>query len=161
MSRSADRHLLFGLLALQTGLVRQGQLVAAFHAWPADKARTIEDHLVAMGSLDEAQRAAIEALVSLQAQAHGGDVEQGPASITTSQSTREALASIAEPDIGAMLTRVGATTPSCEPPTVRAGIRPVKAQRRVGFAVGRWRGSRPSGKTGRSFWNRARLSFDL
>src|SRR5262249_28762526 len=33
---SADGHLLFGLLALQTGLIRQEQLVAAFHAWTGD-----------------------------------------------------------------------------------------------------------------------------
>ena len=36
---AADRHLLFGLLALQNGLIDQGQLVAAFQAWTRDKAR--------------------------------------------------------------------------------------------------------------------------
>ncbi len=30
---NADSHLLFGLIALQNGLVNQGQLVAAFQAW--------------------------------------------------------------------------------------------------------------------------------
>ena len=34
-----SRHLLFGLLALQTGLIDQAQLVAAFHAWTRDKDR--------------------------------------------------------------------------------------------------------------------------
>ena len=34
---AADRHLLFGLLALQTGLIQQSQLIAAFHAWICDK----------------------------------------------------------------------------------------------------------------------------
>ena len=35
MPRHLDpsRDLLFGLLALQTGLINQAQLVAAFHAW--------------------------------------------------------------------------------------------------------------------------------
>ncbi len=32
---TADRHLLFGLLRLQNGLIDQGQLVAAFQAWTA------------------------------------------------------------------------------------------------------------------------------
>ena len=34
---AADRDLLFGLLALQNGLIDQGQLVAAFQAWTRDK----------------------------------------------------------------------------------------------------------------------------
>ena len=32
-TRDPARDLLFGLLALQTGLINQAQLVAAFHAW--------------------------------------------------------------------------------------------------------------------------------
>jgi hypothetical protein len=35
----ASRDLLFGLLALQNGLIDQGQLVAAFQAWTRDRAR--------------------------------------------------------------------------------------------------------------------------
>ena len=42
---AADRDLLFGLLALQNGLIDQGQLVAAFQAWTRDKARPLADHL--------------------------------------------------------------------------------------------------------------------
>jgi hypothetical protein len=36
---AAERHLLFGLLALQNGLIDQVQLVAAFQAWARDKSR--------------------------------------------------------------------------------------------------------------------------
>ncbi len=50
--KDAARHLLLGLLALQTGLIDQAALVAAFHAWTRDKARTLADHLVALGHLD-------------------------------------------------------------------------------------------------------------
>src|SRR5262245_31556606 len=52
----ADRDLLFGLLALQTGLIQQAQLVAAFHAWTCDKSRSLADHLTALGHLNAAQR---------------------------------------------------------------------------------------------------------
>ncbi len=38
---AADRNLLFGLLALQNGLIDQGALVAAFQAWTRDKAASI------------------------------------------------------------------------------------------------------------------------
>ena len=41
MTTDADRHLLFGLFALQNGIINQGQLVAAFQAWTFDKARSL------------------------------------------------------------------------------------------------------------------------
>ena len=47
MTAAADRHLLFGLLALQNGLIDQGALVAPFQAWTRDKARSSADQLVA------------------------------------------------------------------------------------------------------------------
>jgi hypothetical protein len=47
-----SRDLLFGLLALQTGLIDQGALFAAFAAWTRDKARSLADHLVEQGHLD-------------------------------------------------------------------------------------------------------------
>src|SRR6185369_7328267 len=54
---AADRDLLFGLLALQVGLIDQGQLVAAFQAWTRDKGRPLADHLVSRGGLAAEQRA--------------------------------------------------------------------------------------------------------
>jgi eukaryotic-like serine/threonine-protein kinase len=48
---AADHHLLFGLLALQTGLIDQAALFAAFHAWTQDKGRTLADQFVALGYL--------------------------------------------------------------------------------------------------------------
>ena len=62
---AADRNLLFGLLALQNGLINQGQLVAAFQAWTLDKARALADHLVSRGDLDADQCAGVEAMVGL------------------------------------------------------------------------------------------------
>ena len=62
---AAERDLLFGLLALQNGLIDQGQLVAAFQAWTRDKARALAEHLAARGDLDPDQRAGVEAMVGL------------------------------------------------------------------------------------------------
>ena len=61
---TADHHHLFGLLALQVGLIDQAQLVAAFHAWTRDKARPLADHLRALGHLDDEQRGLVEALAA-------------------------------------------------------------------------------------------------
>src|SRR3954467_13019409 len=78
---TAERHLLFGLLALQVGLIDQGQLVAAFQAWTRDKARPLAEHFIVRGDLDDEQRAGVEAMVALHLKKHGGDVEQSLAAV--------------------------------------------------------------------------------
>ena len=47
--RDPARDLLFGLLALQTGLIHQAQLVAAFHAWTQARDRTMAAILAEQG----------------------------------------------------------------------------------------------------------------
>jgi WD40 repeat protein/serine/threonine protein kinase len=104
---AADRNLLFGLLALQNGLINQGQLVAASQAWTLDKAQSLADYLVARRDLDAAQRAAIEALAALHIEKHGGDAEKSLAAIPAGRSTRESLAQIGDPDIDGTLAHFG------------------------------------------------------
>ena len=70
---AAERELLFGLIALQNGLVDHDQLVNAFRAWTRDKGRPLADELVAGGGLDEEQRALVEGLVAHHIKKHGGD----------------------------------------------------------------------------------------
>ncbi len=106
MTAAADRHLLFGLLALQTGFIQQAQLVAAFHAWSCDKSRTLAEHLIALGHLNPARRAAVEALAALHVEAQGGDVEKSLAAVPANHSTRASLAALGEPEIEATLARV-------------------------------------------------------
>ena len=103
----AERNLLFGLLALQNGLINQAQLVAAFQAWSLDKAQSLADCLVARRDLNAAQRAAIEALAALHMDKHGGDAKKSLAAIPAGPSTRESLAQIGDPDIGGTLVHVG------------------------------------------------------
>jgi serine/threonine protein kinase/tetratricopeptide (TPR) repeat protein len=102
-----SRDLLCGLLALQNGLIDQGALFAAFAAWTRDKARALADHLIALGHLNDAQRAAIEVMAELHVAKHG-DVEQSLAAIPAGRSTRESLANLGDPDIEGTLARVGA-----------------------------------------------------
>jgi serine/threonine-protein kinase len=103
---AADRNLLFGLLALQVGLIDQGQIVAAFQAWTRDKARALADHLGDRGGLDTEQRAGVEAMVALHLRKHGGDVEKSLAAVPANRSTRASLAELGEPEIEATLARV-------------------------------------------------------
>ena len=96
---AADRNLLFGLLALQNGLIDQVQLVAAFQAWTRDKARPLAEHLVARGDLDAEQRSLLEGLVAQHLKKHGGDVEQSLAAVPAGRSIRDGLADLGDPDI--------------------------------------------------------------
>jgi hypothetical protein len=50
----APRDLLFGLLALQNGMVTRDQLVAAFGAWTSAPARSLADILVDQAALNPA-----------------------------------------------------------------------------------------------------------
>src|SRR4029077_3567663 len=104
------RDLLFGLLALQNGLIDQVQLVAAFQAWTLDKARALADHLVGRGDLDADDRSAVEALVERHIKKHGGDVERSLAAIPAGRSTRESLARIDDPDVGGTLAHLGSAS---------------------------------------------------
>jgi serine/threonine protein kinase/tetratricopeptide (TPR) repeat protein len=104
---AVDRHLLFGLLALQTGLIDHTALMAAFHAWTRDKARPLADQLVTLGYLDPAHRPLLEALAAAHIARHDGDVEKSLAALPADKSTRESLARLADADIAASIGHVG------------------------------------------------------
>jgi tRNA A-37 threonylcarbamoyl transferase component Bud32 len=108
MTRTPDASidLLFGLLALQIGLIEQGQLVAAFQAWTRDRPRPLAEHLVARGDLDDEQRALVEAMVAMQLKKHGGSAQKSLAAIPAGRSARESLAALGDPDIEHTLTQL-------------------------------------------------------
>ena len=126
MADAANRHLLFGLIALQVGLIDQAQLVAAFQAWARDRARPLADHLVAHGELDADGCAVIEAMVALHLKTHGGDAERSLAAIPAGRSTREDLSRIGDPVIDATLAQLDSA------PTDRDG----DADRTASYAIG-------------------------
>ena len=105
---AADRQLLFGLLALQNGIVNQGQLVAAFQAWTLDRSRSLADHLVDRGDIDDEDRTAIDALVTRHLKRHGGDVEKSLVAVPAGRSMRESLARLGDADIATSLGHLGA-----------------------------------------------------
>jgi serine/threonine protein kinase len=107
----ASRDLLFGLLALQNGLIDQARLVAAFQAWSLDKSRPMADVLLSQGALDPDDRGAIEALVARHLKKHGGDPEKSLAALGAGWSTREGLRRLADRDLDASLAHVGKAVP--------------------------------------------------
>jgi serine/threonine protein kinase len=107
MASDVDRHLLFGLIALQNGLIDQTQLVAAFQAWSDDKSRSLADHLAERGGLDADGRATIDAMVALHLKNHGGDIAKTLASIPSGRFDCETLGRIGDAAIDATLSLVG------------------------------------------------------
>jgi serine/threonine protein kinase len=98
--------LLIGLLALQTGLIDQGGLFAAFAAWTRDKGRSLADHLVELGHLDSPRRAAVEAIAHVHVQALGGEIEKSLAVLAVGRSTRESLVRAGGSEVEATLGHV-------------------------------------------------------
>jgi len=108
------RDLLFGLFALQIGLIDQGQLIAAFQAWTRDKGRPMADHLVARGDLEADDRDVVTALVARHLKKHGGDPEKSLAAINPNRSTRESLARLGDVDVEASIAHLGVDATSTQ-----------------------------------------------
>jgi eukaryotic-like serine/threonine-protein kinase len=103
----APRDLLFGLLALQTGLVSRDQLVLAFGLWTGAKGRPLADLLTQQGALSSEHRPLIDALADAHLKLHGGDPERSLAALDLNPATRDSLAVAAGPEIEATLAQVG------------------------------------------------------
>jgi eukaryotic-like serine/threonine-protein kinase len=77
VSQRADfsRGFLFGLVALERGLIDQAQLLAAFDAWKAASDRSLVEILVAQGALNAAGRALVEGLAASQLESARGHTQ--------------------------------------------------------------------------------------
>jgi hypothetical protein len=85
----APRDLLFGLLALQNGMVTRDQLVAAFRAWTGSPGKALADLLVEQSGLDPARKDLLLALAERHLRLRGGserspvcEASQGPSQQT-------------------------------------------------------------------------------
>ena len=72
-----DGNLLFGILALQNGLIEQPDLIAAFQCWSREGSRTMAQTLVERGALSEADRAMVEGLARRHVEKRRGHGEPG------------------------------------------------------------------------------------
>ena len=72
----ATRDLLFGLLALQNGMVTRDQLVIAFTVWTATPGKALADLLAEQGALRPEHRPLLDALADAHVKLHGSDSEK-------------------------------------------------------------------------------------
>ena len=115
MAADGERNLLFGLIALQVGLIDQSQLVAAFQAWARDKNRPLADHLAERGVLAAYGRAAVEAMVDVHLRMHEGDIGRSLVSLPVGRSTRERLARLCDAELGASLQHLASCSTESDP----------------------------------------------
>jgi WD40 repeat protein/serine/threonine protein kinase len=113
MTRRAHNHdLLFGLLALQRGLIDQRQLVCAFEAWSADSARTLAEVLLEQGALDDSARCLVNAMVQSQFMDWDSQPEDPGASRRPGRAT---VVPTGEPSLPATITHLGSPRSSGDP----------------------------------------------
>jgi len=106
---SADRNLLFGIIALQMDFISRDQLIAAMAAWVMDKHKPLGQILSEQGVLSPEDHEAIESLVRRHLLRHANDAERSLAALSSiGQRLRDDLSRIADPDLEASLPRVGA-----------------------------------------------------
>jgi tRNA A-37 threonylcarbamoyl transferase component Bud32 len=104
------RDLLFGLLALQNGLIAQEQLLDAFRAWSQARGKTLAEILVGRNSIDEEDRAILAAMAEKQLKKHGGHTDRSLAAVAAAPSILETLAALGDPELSAILPHVASHT---------------------------------------------------
>jgi len=117
----AGRNLLFGLLALQNNFIDRDALLAAFHAWLADKSRPLGTILRERGALDGTRHAILDALVGEHLRLHGGDPDRSLAALELGGSTRETLRKVGDPDLDASLLHAGSFSTNVDASDTFAG----------------------------------------
>src|SRR5947207_10670662 len=83
VSASADRNLLFGILAVQLDFVSKDALIAAMNAWLLDKGKPLGDILRDGGHLSVERLQLLAALVAEHLKQHGDDPQRSLAALSS------------------------------------------------------------------------------
>ena len=127
-SSTADRNLLFGILALQNDFVTRDQLIEAMNAWVLEKQRSLADLFRARGIMGDAEIGMLQPLIERQLAKYGGDAEKSLAALSPPAAVCAQLKQIADADLHASLAQFAPTPtsyhdslPTFTPPTPEAG----------------------------------------
>jgi serine/threonine protein kinase len=102
---SADRNLLFGVLALQADLIDANRFAEACTAWSARKDTPLADLLVERGWLTPADRDGVEQFLQRKLKKHAGDVHASLAEVM-SDPVHQTLTNVADPIVHQTLSAV-------------------------------------------------------
>jgi serine/threonine-protein kinase len=98
LAHSADRNLLFGILALQMDFITRDALIAAMNSWVLQKEKPLADLLEEQGALTPMDRSLLEPLVRRHVEQHGNDPSRSLASLSSVDWIRPAIASLGATD---------------------------------------------------------------
>jgi len=98
---SADRNLLFGILALQMDFISRDALIAGMNAWVLDKAKPLGQILVEQAALTARARDKLDAVVELHLEIHGGDPQKSLAAVSSIGAVRQELQRVADAELHA------------------------------------------------------------
>jgi serine/threonine-protein kinase len=119
---SANRNLLYGILALQMDFVTRDQLVAAMQAWVLDKDRSLGQVLAGQGVLADEDRAALDVLVQRHLARHGHDPARSLAALPATPRLAAELNQMGDPDVCASLSGLApSNATTAERPSPAAG----------------------------------------
>jgi WD40 repeat protein/tRNA A-37 threonylcarbamoyl transferase component Bud32 len=119
---SADRNLLFGILALQMDFISRDSLIAAMNAWVLDKAKPLGQILVEQQALAPKRLALLESLVEEHLNEHGRDPQRSLAAVDRAGIARVQLDKVADSDVQASLARVFAAPEANARPSAEGTI---------------------------------------
>jgi serine/threonine-protein kinase len=105
---SADRNLVFGILALQMDFISRDALIHAMHAWVLYKHKPLGQILLEQGALREDTHPLLEAMVQKHLELHGGDAQKSLEAVISVGSVRQQLQLVADPEVQASLAHVSA-----------------------------------------------------
>ncbi len=95
----ADRNLLFGMLAVQMNFIGRDALLSGMKAWVQDKPKSLGQIFLERGQLTAAQVQALDRLIELQANVHGGDSRRSLADLGTATSIGQLLVEVVDVDV--------------------------------------------------------------
>jgi tetratricopeptide (TPR) repeat protein/tRNA A-37 threonylcarbamoyl transferase component Bud32 len=148
-SPSADRNLIFGLLALQMDFLSSEQLLDALHAWMRRKTTPIGEILRERGLLNERRLELLHGMVEEHVAQHGGDPHASLAALRVEASVRQDLSRIDDSDVQASLASLPATPDTCDDAALdSAAILPTAAPAASGIAGVRFRRLREHARGG-------------
>jgi hypothetical protein len=105
---SADRNLLFGILAVQLDFISKDALIAAMNAWLLDKGKPIGEILRDQGHLSLERLQLLTALVAEHLRQHGDDPQKSLAALSSVPNPlRQQLAAIPDEAVQRSIAEVG------------------------------------------------------
>jgi serine/threonine-protein kinase len=106
-----NRNLLFGVLAIQNGLIEQADLIGALRSWSTERSSPIAQVLVERGALSEDDRTLLEGLLRRHLAKHGDAAENSLAAFPSPGALADRLRQALTPDqdIEASLARLSSS----------------------------------------------------